>query len=725
MPQEPVQKIRNQFNKGLLTEFSELNFPENASIDELNCDLLKAGNRTRRLGIAYETGNAESASTYTASRYYGTPGIWRRVGRDEALQYVIVQAGQWLIFYKKTDNALSSEEVPVSDADSTVYRIDLNDYIVSGTSVDITNTPVDAASINGFLVVVGEGIKPFYVERDNSDGTFTIQEIEFTIRDFEYLGDKSTYFAEITTPSDERLYDTYNTGWDANQPTSLNALNAYIARDGNYPPLSAPWYIGKGSGGLFDYDAYVREWKGTTLAVNGHFFLNPFTKDRATASGIAGLPIESTSKRFKTVVAYSSRLFYAGIDSRIYFTQVFEGDNEFGNLYQRNDPTAETFNSLLDTDGGSINIPEAVNIKKIHVFGASIMVFADNGVWRISGVDGVFRATEFSVYKVSDEGLMSANSFVAGRNAVPFWWSFNGIHTVQVTDEGGMVEVNLSRDTIQTFWNDIGSASKEQVKASYDRLNSRVLWMYPNNGENVTGKINNILLLDTELGAFFPWKISDAAENSPYILDGLFLEGPVSLVSTLEVIDSLGNQVEDSLSNTVVQDREAAGLSSLEIKFLTYNPSTSRLTFSAFNSTGFLDWGTANYVSYAEAAYNALGDLGRRKSNPYLTVLCRTTESAWVLDGGSVVFDRPSSLLVTNYWDFDNNPVTTQQQAYRLKRPVVSTGSLAYSPEQTVVTSRLKMRGRGRILRFKFESEEGKDFNLLGWEVLGGINPTY
>lgn len=721
MPQSPNQSIKNQFNKGLLTEFSELAFPENASIDELNCDLFKAGNRTRRLGVQYEEGGTVSSQTLSNEPYFQIVGLWRRVGKEEGVQFVVVQAGKFLFFYEKTDGALSQNPVPVSDSDPTIFGVNLTTYQVGDA---VNRSPVQVASINGRLVVVGESIDAFYIERDTTDNSFMQSRIDFLIRDFEWQGDINDYFSNGTADA-LRLYDTYNAGWNDSESSATTARNSFLSSSGgDYPSLNLPWFSAKNSSGVFDYTEWDRTYKGTTLIANGHYLLDPFDERRSFASGIGGVPVVTTTRRFSSVVTFASRIFYAGLDSRVFFTQTFENDNEFGNLYQRNDPTAEVFNDLLDTDGGVINIPEAVNIKRLHVFGASIMVFADNGVWRISGVDGVFRATEYSVYKVSDEGLATSKSFVAGQNAVPFWWSFNGIHTIQVTDGGGMVEANLSKDTIQTFWNSIDSNGKQGVRGTYDAIRDRVVWLYPENGEAVSSKCNRLLFLDTELGAFFPWAVSDQSVSTSYLLDGVYLDSQVRGDVTLTVTDSSEVPVTDSLGDDVTVTYLDSVIGSSAIKFLTID-SGGFITFSTFTDTDFTDWGDTDYTSYAEAAYNFIGDLGRRKSSNYLTVFTRATETAFEVDGDTYVFDRPSSLLVSNYWDFKNVATTSQQQAYRLRRPVVANPSLVYDQDRTVNAVRLKMRGRGRVIRHRFESEAGKDFNLLGWEMLGGVNPRY
>ncbi len=51
MPQQLNQVTVNKLIKGLITEAGELSFPEDATIDELNCVLDKDGSRRRRLGL--------------------------------------------------------------------------------------------------------------------------------------------------------------------------------------------------------------------------------------------------------------------------------------------------------------------------------------------------------------------------------------------------------------------------------------------------------------------------------------------------------------------------------------------------------------------------------------------------------------------------------------------------------------------------------------------------
>jgi hypothetical protein len=154
---------------------------------------------------------------------------------------------------------------------------------------------------------------------------------------------------------------------------------------------------------------------------------------------------------------------------------------------------------------------------------------------------------------------------------------------------------------------------------------------------------------------------------------------------------------------------------------------TNKITMGGFTGLSFLDWGTTDYVSFAETGYDFIGDLVTKKSAPYIVTSCRLTETGFTgteLTGYEAI--RPSSLTVSAAWDFNKN-FGTSQQVYRHKFPIVvdpnNIDSFPY-PEK-VITTRLKMRGTGRSMRLRYESQTGKDFNLLGWGIVQGRNPRF
>ena len=713
MPQSLTQRVVNTFVKGLITEAGELTFPPDASVDELNCDLRRDGSRRRRKGAAKET-NFELSSFTVADDAITTTGVWYNVGGQSGLEFLVFQNGATLHFYNKSG-------VPFS-ANVDSATVNLSTYEVAG-SVGASNAKCTFTSLKGALIVVSEAIDPIYIERDNVAETISITQIDFRVRDFDWQGDTTTYYEDEASPSDERKYDAQNTGWNTGNgaPTDLTKR------------LTHPWYSGKDATGVYSATEWDKIYTGTSLTGNGHYVLDFFSKDRASVSGISGLTTETESSRFKTVATFAGRAFYAGLDSTtntdiILFSQLIDNFNQLGECLQQNDPTSEQISDLLDTDGGTIRIAGAVGIKVLYVIDASLYVFAENGVWRIEGIDGVFSPAGFAVRKITDVGIVSEGSFVIADGS-PIWWSKNGIHTLQFDQTSGRpVESNLTISTIQAYWDRIPNESKNKLISIFDPVNKRAYWAWPDEGETVESKVNNILVLDVPLKAFYPWYVEDETTDTDAIIGMEFFSGFGSAASTLDVVTSAGDDVITSAGDDVVSIQNLAVTGSPAIILIIRDGDSDKMTMGSFTGEDFLDWGTTNYSSFAEAGYDFMGDLLLKKTAPYITTYMRLTETAWEgneTDGYQP--DKPSSMLVSAFWDFKNSSSSTAQQAYRFKAmPVVDANNLLnFDYPETVITTRMKVRGRGRSMRIKFESEQGKDFVLLGYSVLGGVNQTH
>ena len=714
MPQNLTQRVVNTFIKGLITEAGELTFPPDASVDELNCDLRRDGSRRRRKGVAKETNFVLSDYTVSDSAVT-TTGSWFNVGGQSGLEFLVLQVGATLHFYNKSNSPLSS--------DPETATVNLGAYEVAG-GLGASETKCSFTSLKGSLLVVSPAIDPIYVERDNTSGALTVTKIDFRVRDFDWQGDTTTYYEDEASPSNERKYDAQNAGWNVGNgsPTDLTKR------------LTHPWYAGKDATGVYDSAEWEKVFTGNSLTGNGHYILDFFNKDRTTASGVSGLTPENELSRFTTVANFAGRAFYAGLDSSkntdiILFSQLIDDFNQLGECLQQNDPISEQISDLLATDGGTIRIAGAVGIRVLYVIDASLFIFADNGVWRIEGIDGVFSPTAFAVKKVTDVGIVDAGSFIVA-DGTPIWWSKHGIHTLQFEAATGRpTESNLTLNTIQSYWDAIPNESKVKLVSAFDPVNKRAYWAWPDLNETVASKINNILVLDASIQAFYPWRIEDTVGDTDCIIGLEFFSGFGAALSSLDVVTSTGDDVITSNGDDVIsQQTTNVATGSPAIIPIIRDGDTNKVTMGAFNDDSFLDWGAANYSSYAEAGYDFMGDLMLKKTAPYLTTYMRLTETSFEgneTTGYSV--DNPSSLLVSSYWDFKTSPSSNAQQAYRFKTmPVVNSSNLLdFDYPETVITTRLKVRGKGRSMRVRFESEQGKDFILLGYSILGGVNSTF
>ena len=718
MPQSLSQKAVNNFVRGLITEAGELTFPEGASVDELNCELRRDGSRRRRLGLALESNHVLSSFTISDSEIVHT-GDWLNVGGTTELEFLVVQKGSNLYFYNKA-------ELPYSSQGYTDY-IDLTAHEYVGSSGAET-AKCQFASLNGNLIVSSEAINTIYVAFDSASvgNEFSSVEISFKVRDFDWQGDTDTYKTAGATDA-ARTYDTKNAGWvDTKGEAARTTWSA--ANSGDYPPLTHPWFAGKDSSGDFDAAEWDKVFAGNTLTSNGHYILDFFSKVRS------GLTTETINTRFKTVASFGGRVFYSGIgdaehSGHVLFSKIVEGVTDLGICHQVNDPTAEYLSDLLDSDGGIIVIPDAVNIQLIYPYQTSLFVFAENGVWQIAGVDGVFKASQYSLNRVSKIGILNPQTFISAEGT-PFWWSRFGIHTLGTDSVSGQgQETNISLTTIQTFWDQIDTSVKRKVTAVYDNVNKKIYWAYPNANETVDAKLNNFLILDLVLQAFVPWSVPDQTSSTDCVVGLAFYSGFGADTLELDVTTNGGvDDVVTSAGDDVVSS-QISGFATGDpsIVLLVRDGTTNKMTMASFSSTSFLDWGDTNYSSFAVTGYDFVGDLLTKKNAPYIAVYSRLTEEGFTgneTDGYEPI--RPSSLLVSAAWDFKDTFSSTQQ-AYRLKQPVVVNPSdlSNFSYPEDVITTRLKIRGHGRSMRIKYESEQGKDFILLGWGMIQGRNTRF
>jgi len=263
MAQRLAQKVVNTFVKGLITEAGELTFPEDASVDELNCQLYRDGSRQRRLGLVYETGSQLSEFVVNPDNVFNV-GSWINVGGVNGLEYLVVQSGHTLYFYNKSATPFSQQAIGAS--------INLSTYEVSG-SVGVANASCQFTSINGVLVVASEAMNTIYIERNNTSGALTATQITFRVRDFEWQSDFTLFQNTSTTSNKTRYYDTLNAGW-----TSA-ALSTYGSP--TLPPLTHPWFSGKDASENFSKAEWEKIYSGTSIIGNGHFILDFFTKNRS------------------------------------------------------------------------------------------------------------------------------------------------------------------------------------------------------------------------------------------------------------------------------------------------------------------------------------------------------------------------------------------------------------------------------------------------------------
>lgn len=762
MPSQAITSVENNFTKGLVTEFTGLNFPENAAIVSDNVEYTLIGDTLRRLGMDFES-NFSTVAIDRTNQAVNTYK-WNNVGGDGSTQLVVTQVGSTLYFWSVTAATIAS---PLS-TQKLASTVDLTAFT---TSFDAT-VECQFTDGNGYLFVFHPDMDPIYVTYVS--GTLTGAAITLQIRDF--AGIVEAGVADNNRPStltDPHKYNLQNQGWVSGSPWSttsvtsntvitgaktftvaagltvtpgqtvrcdsftiiggrsfqtgfmigtvtsyagttlvLSITNAVIVAPysagpwtiwniypiivsqlttwqsaiGNYPSNADQWWRFKNASGVFDpATTNANTSIGLGAAPKGHYLLSAFNQLRSSVSGITGLTDITTTVRPTNGTWFQGRIWYTGANGsfaasgtasfttwteNIYFSQIVGDPNDFGKCYQTNDPTSEELFDLLPTDGGVITIQGTGPIFKLFPIQNGMLVFAANGIWFITGSQGIgFAANDYTITKISNIQSISCNSYI-NVMGLPYFWNEEGIYQVKPAKQGGLEVDPITIGTILTFYESIPLSAKKNVKGDYHPIDYIIQWTYRSTDYSTTTEkytFDKILNYNVYNKAFFPYTI-DTALGSVCGIN--YVAGP-------------------------------GGSTSPDPVFKYFSSSSTNVSFAELWNTGYGDWMSQGGVdttgkSTFTTGYKVHGQGQHKVSIPYVYVYSRMINGA-------------TDYQVQSVWDYANSGNSGRWSSLQTKN--------IFSPNYDVVNNRIRLRGHGMSVQFKFKSIVGKPFDFIGWSV--------
>ncbi len=778
MPVQPSSDVDNSFIKGVITEATGLNFPENACTSASNCTFKITGDIVRREGINEEVNG--TSHTFNRGGQAVSSYVWTNAGGDGNTNISVQQVGSVISFYNISNSTTSS---PLST--QYISQTDLTTFAVDGAGQfwDVTHECTYSDG-NGYLFIYHPNMDTVYCTYSN--GTITPNSIQIQIRDFVGVNDQLSVNTRPVNTGPEHFYNLQNQGWvssnpwyatsgstvqagtgvktwnigsgftittgtvvqirgnaagqpyyvnmngtvtsysgsnltinvtsiDGNYtvhgtvlyfsswyftPTSIGYINTWVSAEGNYPSNADVWWYFKNSSGVYDP---VNTAGNTTLssgnAPRGHYILNAFLQNRNSISGQQGLTTVQTSNRSTNGTWFAGRVWYTGINAsqpassntnfytwteNIYFSQVVEQPSDFGLCYQTNDPTSDKLFDELPTDGGVIVIQGSGNIYKLFPIQNGMLVFAANGVWFITGSQGIgFSANDYTITKISNVRSISSTSYV-NVLGLPYFWNEEGIYQVIPTQSGALSVEPITVNTIKTLYNNIPLSSRRYARGDYDPINYVIQWVYRSIDEtSITERYtyDSILNYNTFNKAFYPYSV-DISNNS---INGInYISYPYISIN----------------GNTPLPG----------FKYISSNFTTQwNLTFSDEHDTTYVDWGNINYISTFTTGYKLNGTFPwLRKYQtplklqiPYVYVYSRT-------NGEYIAY------YVQGRWDYasvgNSGRWTTQE--------FVEINDSNYGMK----IKRHKIRGRGFVIQLNFTSVDGKPFDFMGWAIRENVN---
>jgi len=751
---KPSQRAEvNSFVKGLITEASPLNYPPNASLDEDNFELNRDGTRDRRLGMDYESEFVREttdvlqveANTCSVSTF-----IWEGVSGVLTNDFLVVQLEKVLKFYDVNMSSISGS--------GAIGEIELVNFP--------TNTIYSFTSLEGALVVVA-GVDT--IATVSYDEVFSVSYERLLVRD--------SWGVEVTGISSYESDPTFRGGYDVNHYYNLQNQSWGIPRKNSngtlvdpsskyfsdllkYPSNSETVWTGLqfqpvNSGTTFEriYTNLYEDVLGASVkSTKGYYIIDALRRGASRISEFEAnnvkyptlsvttinLPTDMTQGGATVVTEYAGRAWYSGFsgevlegDSRspdysnfVFFSQLVRNRSDFNKCYQSGDPSSRDNTDLIDTDGGFIRISGAQNIISLVNLESSLIVIASNGVWQIlGGADYGFSASNYKVNKISAFGGISKTSVVieGGR---AFFWSEDGIYAIAKDNLGTLTVANITQTTIQTLYESISKEAKESAIGVYDTVSKKIRWLYKEGARFESNSVTRELILDTTLNAFYKNTIGTLATNTVQIV-GVFESAPFKRGGSIEDVYSGSEAVYSDLEQVVSGEIiRATGLQSVRYLVMELFGGGVRITFSFYRDTSFVDWISTNGVgvdakAFLLAGQSTVGDSSIAKQIPYLVMHFIRTEDGVDIN---LVPTNQSGCLMRCQWDFSDSVVSNKWsalvQTYRYRRaPIVTSPLDTYDTGFSVITSKSKVRGRGKAFSLYLETEPSKDCRILGWNI--------
>tara|TARA_B100002049_G_scaffold146858_1_gene109157 strand:- start:4664 stop:6994 length:2331 start_codon:yes stop_codon:yes gene_type:complete len=766
MPRASLDKNYFQQTTGKITEASPLNFPEGSLLDASNVEIDFTGTLKRRLGIQFEDSFTLDALSNNPNDdldpSFADTYIWenpKRANGNSILVCVFVDTREsdgitrvHLAFYDLNKRPISANRIDVITIEQEVI-----DY-----------TPrVQLVEAKGFLFVatgIGDPIYIDYFPGESLGNIFQINEIEFFLRDT--IGANANGFSRSTSLPSDRLYDLINQGWPYDKVPWIDDTAATGVDGFRFPWYNFEYWYGRYPSSNDLYNTYMINGVMSRTAIEssqpssgtsakGSFVIplrRAFTPDDTSmryTDRVVGLvnnyaftggSVDDIDQGPSAIEFFQGHVCFAGALSRktslrnaILVSQSLTSVEKAGAIHAVNDPSSDIDSSPLDIDGGVIRLEGVDEIISLKVVGNSLIVFCSNGIWSVSGpLEGLFTVNEVNITKISDEGVDSPGSIVELQSSIMFWGR-SGIFALSPQQASSIPQVtDLTESTIQEDYNKLNNFQKAYCKGVSDPKARKVYWMYNNSITSDEDRFYNhdtILIFDARSQGFYYYNIENS-DQGPYLMSAFVSDSLSQSVELENVV--VGQDVVQVGSEDVTINRtisEAQVSNDLYFWGLAYNdPEDERLSadfFAQFLNEGFEDWSTSpvggaqDYTSYLETGHEIVGDTMRNKQATYVFCYFNRTEEEFVDNGqGGLEFDRPSSCYMQTKWDWTDsgtaNRWTAPAQVYRFRRNYIpALGPFNYDFD--VIETKNKVRGKGKSLRVRFESESGKDFQLLGW----------
>jgi hypothetical protein len=309
---------------------------------------------------------------------------------------------------------------------------------------------------------------------------------------------------------------------------------------------------------------------------------------------------------------------------------------------------------------------------------------------------------------------------------------------VSIEPESGNPKVTTITDKIKSFWTSIPRYQRLASEMMYNQDTFQLIiglntetpdWIFTRNPYLQPTRYRDFLVWDIRYGSWYVYRLN--ADNTGALVSPAAM-GPLAVnLSTQEEVTVSGVPVTVSGGAVFVAPTQSERQTETALVFIKRNGTGVDWGLGIMNGATFQDFARStldaeSFTCTVESVPQLFTDIGHRKQLPYMHTAFDRVETGF--DAETSTFTNPGGCFVRLLWDWASDATAGRdfgpaQQAYKPNRfnMVYENGQLFGS---RVVVSKHRIRGSGRALAYRFESEGDKDFHLLGWQSDLYVNPA-
>jgi len=425
-----------------------------------------------------------------------------------------------------------------------------------------------------------------------------------------------------------------------------------------------------------------------------------------------------------------------GNPNTIYFSQSIEDERNYYSMYTFADPRNPDDPDVVDTDGGVIKIPAINEIVGVADYKGGILILATNGIWFISGADNYFKATSYSINKITDDGCLSRFGWTYVEDSIVYAGS-GGIYAITLDQVSAKPTIVSISDKIKSYWTSIPRFQRQSVDVSYNSDTFQLIfglnidtpsWFYTLNKYTQPIKYRDFLIFDTKMQAWYTYELTADPSGASVSISSM-APFAVNLLQTEEVT-VLGEVVIVDGDIVYTAPTQSDNQVYTGLVFVKRNGNSVDWSFGIMEADTLVDFNKSSAdaetnIGIIETVPQLFSDIGHQKQLPYLHTAFERVEDGF--DSETRTYTNPGSCNARVIWNWatDESAGKDFGPAYQAYKPnrynmVYENGQLI---GQRVVMSKHRIRGFGQALAYRFEGDAGYDFHLLGWQSDLYVNP--